>query len=218
MTLHFDATNTFCISLASKPDRWSRMVARFDFFDTRCTRWDASTPQNITANFLNYLNSGQRACAQSHLNIWYHMIQNNIDYALILEDDARFHRNWLSQLKNIEPILNNDPLWDCIFLNVSDPISPEYKWSIVQEQYLTGAYIINVRGIKYILELFKNDFGASDWMTTRLQLRGHSYSFFPWLVIQEGQESTIGSNCDADHQKVLRCLKNSADTSISDYI
>jgi GR25 family glycosyltransferase involved in LPS biosynthesis len=145
------------------------------------------------------------------------MLHHNIDYALILEDDACFHKDWKTQLTKINNIINNDPLWDCIFLNVSDPVTPTNKWSLVSEQYLTGGYIINLRGIKYIMDLFKNGIGASDWMTTRLQQRGHCYSFFPWLIIQEGNESTIGSNCDADHKKVLRCL-NEIHCDIKNYI
>jgi len=144
-------------------------------------------------------------------------LHNNIQYAMILEDDAVFHKDWISNLKKVDSVIDNDPLWDCIFLNVSDPISPRNKWVPVTEQYLTGGYIINLRGIKYILHLFHNGFAASDWMTTRLQQRGHSYSYYPWLIIQEGEESTIGSNCDEDHKKVLRCLNESKD-KLEDYI
>jgi hypothetical protein len=43
-------------------------------------------------------------------------------------------------------------------------------------------------------------------MTSRIQLHGHSYCYFPWLIIQEGVDSNIGSNVEADHAKVLRCL------------
>jgi hypothetical protein len=43
-------------------------------------------------------------------------------------------------------------------------------------------------------------------MTTRLQLYGHSYCYFPWVIIQEGKDTNIGSNLEADHEKVLRCL------------
>jgi GR25 family glycosyltransferase involved in LPS biosynthesis len=213
----FDARNTFCISLDENDPRWKRMTERFIFFNMECSRWNASTPTSLTLNFLNYLNGGQRACAESHVRIWKHMLHHNIDYALILEDDACFHKDWKTQLIKINNIINNDPLWDCIFLNVSEPITPMNKWSLVSEQYLTGGYIINLRGIKYIMDLFKNGIGASDWMTTRLQLRGHCYSFFPWLIIQEGNESTIGSNCDADHKKVLRCL-NEIHCDIKNYI
>ena len=51
-----------------------------------------------------------------------------------------------------------------------------------------------------------NCYYTSDWMLVNLQKYGNSYSYYPWLIIQEGYESTIGSNVDADHQKVIRCL------------
>jgi hypothetical protein len=37
----------------------------------------------------------------------------------------------------------------------------------------------------------------------------HSYCYFPWLIIQEGLDSTLkkeGETHDADHAKVVRCL------------
>ena len=54
--------------------------------------------------------------------------------------------------------------------------------------------------------MFENNYAVVDWMSSKLELNGHSYSYFPWLIIQEGIETTVGSNVDADHQKVLRCL------------
>ena len=54
-------------------------------------------------------------------------------------------------------------------------------------------------------------------MTSRLQLHGHSYSYFPWLIIQEGKDSDIGSNLEADREKVLHCL-NKIQYSLDHYI
>jgi hypothetical protein len=82
---------------------------------------------------------------------------------------------------------------------------------------LTGGYIISQKGARRILSLFDGYYGSSDWMTTRLQLEGHSYSYFPWLIIQEGDESTIGSGVDADHAKVLRCL-SAVEYSLDNYL
>ena len=65
--------------------------------------------------------------------------------------------------------------------------------------------------------MFSNCFYASDWMTSRLQKMRHSYTYFPWLIIQDGYESTIGSNVNDDHNKVLRCLNNIS-YNISNYI
>ena len=55
-------------------------------------------------------------------------------------------------------------------------------------------------------------------MTTRLQLNNHSYSFFPWLVIQEGNYSLIQEKVpDEDYAKVVRCLKE-INYSLDNYI
>jgi len=213
----FDKTNTFCISLENSTERWNKMENRFKYFNMEVTRWNASTPNTLTDTFYYYLNAGQRACAQSHINIWRHILENKLQYSLILEDDAMFDKRWKEKLSEINDIINNDNNWEGIFLNVSEPIYPQNTWMTVEEQYLTGAYILSYNGAKQLLELFKNEYGSSDWMTSRLQKYGHSYSYFPWLVIQEGCESTIGSGYEEDHKKVVRCL-NEANYSMDEYI
>ena len=212
-SFNFNEKNTFCISLESDKNRWDNMCKRFKLLSIECTRWIASTPDTLTDIFWENLNPLQKACSQSHVNIWRHIIKNNLPYVLILEDDAKFDKNWSNKIKQI----NIDGEWDAIFLNASEPISPKEKWVIVKDQYLTGAYIISQEGAKYILEKFSDSFAASDWMTSRLQERGKSYSYFPWLVIQEGNYSTITSDHEADHKKVLTCL-NKINYSLNNYI
>ncbi len=201
MHVELNSSNTFCISLDF---RWPRMSHRLNSLGIDCERWIATTPDKVVDKFASYLNGGQRACGQSHINIWRTIIERDLEYALILEDDAMFVNDWRKKLELLNEI--DDPDWDAVFLNASEPIVPENMWVVVREQYLTGAYIISRRGAQCLLDWFANEFAASDWMTTRLQTRGHSYSFFPWLVIQEGMESTIGSGVEADHLKVIRCL------------
>ena len=202
--MEFNGNNTFCISLSSMPARWLRMEERFQIFDMECERWIASVPCDVSDHFASYLNWGQKACGQSHINVWRTVLERGLEYALILEDDAMFHVDWVERLRELD--LNSDSEWDAVFLNASEPMEPQNKWSVCSEQYLTGAYIISRRGIEWILSNFAGEFASSDWMTSRLQTRGHSYCYFPWLVIQEGFESTIGSGFEADHQKVVRCL------------
>lgn len=209
----FDEKNTFCISLEKHEDRWKKMQMRFETQHLQVTRWKASTESDLKDNFHYDLNLGQKGCAQSHINIWRHMIENQIEYALILEDDACFDKQWKQKLDNIN-IENFN--WDAIFLNVSEPIEPRNQWLKVQDQYLTGGYILSQTGAQNIIKMFDGYFYSSDWMTSRLQTLGNSYSYFPWLIIQEGNESTIGSGFEADHAKVLRCL-NQIDYSLENY-
>jgi len=201
MRFILNASNTFCISVDS---RWSRMSARLNSLGIECERWRASTPDMVTDRFVGCLNGGQRACGQSHVNVWRMIVERGLEYALILEDDAMFSSDWREKIDLLSGV--DDPEWDAVFLNVSEPIIPEDTWVVVREQYLAAAYIISRRGAQCLLDWFANRFTATDWMTVCLQTRGHSYSYFPWLVIQEGKESTIEGAVEADHAKVIRCL------------
>jgi GR25 family glycosyltransferase involved in LPS biosynthesis len=183
------------------------MQARFKKENLDVTRWIATTPDTLTYTFHNYLSPGERACAESHMRIWKYMKENNIEYAFILEDDACFDKNWRSKLDEFQI---DDPHWDLLLLNASEPIDPSFIWIDIQEQYLTAGYIISIRGVEILLRWFENNVAASDWMTSRLQQNNHSYSYFPWLIIQEGLDSTLkktGETHDADHAKVVRCLE-----------
>lgn len=210
MRFVLNSSNTFCISL---DHRWSRMSTRLNGLGIDFQRWTASTPDMVVDRFAGYLNGGQKACGQSHVNIWRTIIERQLEYAMILEDDAMFVEDWREKLELLSVV--DDPEWDAVFLNASEPIAPEDKWTVVRDQYLTGAYIISLRGAQCLLNWYANEFASSDWMTSRLQTREHSYSYFPWLVIQEGLESTIGSGVEADHAKVVRCL---GENRINNYI
>ncbi len=200
----FDETNTFCISLHDSP-RWKRMQYRLKMAGLSATQWVASTRDTLTDSFSHHLNDGQKGCAQSHLNIYKYMIQYHIEYAFVLEDDACFDRNWREKMESLYTSVNDND-WDLILLNASEPIQPIHEWTRVTEQYLTAGYIISLKGAMKIIRDFQGCYYSSDWMTSRLQLYGHSYSFFPWLIIQEGKDTSIGNHLEADHAKVICCL------------
>ena len=212
----FTKENTFCISLEKNTKRWERMQKRFKNENLEVTRWIASTPETLTDKFHSYLTPGECACAQSHVNIWRHMVKHNLPYAFILEDDACFDKDWRNKLATFQV---HDPYWDLLLLNASDPIEPSFMWVDIQEQYLTAGYILSIRGAVILLQWYHDNFGASDWMTSRLQQHNHSYSYFPWIIIQEGFDSTLNkekSNHNDDYKKVTRCL-NEIGYEISNY-
>jgi GR25 family glycosyltransferase involved in LPS biosynthesis len=212
----FNDSNTFCISLETNPQRWERMSERFAHFQMEVTKVWACTREDLKDNFWWSLNDGQKGCAQSHINLWRHIVENNLEYALILEDDACFDKEWVQKLELFSNTIQ-DADWYAVFLNASEPMIPPYQWTCTIEQYLTAGYIISQAGAKKLLEMYSSCFFSSDWMTTRLQLQGHCYCYFPWLIIQEGKDSNIGSNLDADRTKVQRCLKD-IDYSLENYI
>ena len=212
----FTKDNTFCISLEKHTERWERMQKRFQQENLDVTRWIATTPATLTENFHQYLSPGERACSESHVRIWKHQIEHNLEYVFVLEDDACFDKKWRETLAKFQI---NDPYWDLLLLNASEPVEPTFMWIDVQEQYLTAGYILSIRGAKRLLRWFGGNFASSDWMTSRLQQNNHSYCFFPWLIIQEGFDSTLkkeGETHDADHAKVVRCL-GEIDYDMSNY-
>lgn len=213
----FSKINTFCISLETNKERWYRMQKRFEEQNLDVTRWIASTPYNLIDNFHNYLSKEERACAQSHILIWKHMLKHNIEYALIFEDDAVFNKNWKNMLLEFKI---NDPQWDLILLNASEPVIPSFTWTIAKEQYLTAGYILSLKGANLLLQLFNNNYASSDWMTSRLQNNNHSYCYFPWPIIQDGIDSTLKTNnndLNDDKAKVLRCLNEIGYDILSNY-
>jgi len=189
------------------------MEKRFQLTNLQVTRWNASLPTTLIDKFNESLNPLQRACAQSHINIWRYIIHQDLSYGFIMEDDACFDVNWQDKLAEFPEEIDN---FDAIFLNASEPMTPEFTWDIILEQYFGGGYILSRQGAQWLIRHFQNNYCSTDWMTTRLQERGKSYSYFPWLIIQEGRDTTIGSGVDLDHKKVVDCL-NAIDYSLSNY-
>jgi glycosyl transferase family 25 len=213
----FTKDNTFCISLEKNEERWNRMQSRFQQEELEVTRWIASTPDTLIDNFYHYLNPHEKACSQSHVRIWRYMMAENIEYALILEDDACFDKDWRMKLDTFQ--IDDDPLWDLLLLNAYDSIRPPFQWINIRDQYLTGGYVLSIRGANRLIRWYGDKFAASDWMTSRLQQNNHSYSYFPWLIIQENKDSALKKNqeeVNTNYQKVLQCLKE-IEYDISNY-
>jgi GR25 family glycosyltransferase involved in LPS biosynthesis len=144
------------------------------------------------------------------------MVQADLEYALILEDDACFDKDWKEKLDQFTEKIH-DPEWNVIMLNASESMKPVHTWLLAMEQYLTAGYILSQKGAKQLLERFQGNFCGSDWMLTRLQQHGHSYCYFPWLIIQEGMDSTIREDCSPDREKVVRLLKE-IDYDLNNYV
>jgi len=205
----FTSKNTFCISLDSSIERWDFMEKQFKYFNMDVQRWSASTKDMITDVFHDNLTNEEKACGQSHINIYRHILNNDLEYALILEDDACFDFSWKSKLNSLTNEITEEQFnnLNMVLLNASEPIDELFEWKLQNEQYLTGGYIITKKGALWIMENFKDCFFSSDWMSVKLQLfGGNCYSYFPWLVIQRGENSLIHSNVTADHEKVVNCL------------
>ena len=99
----------------------------------------------------------------------------------------------------------DDPEWDLILLNASERVEQEDTWVACTHQWLTGGYIISQKGARWILANFWQKYEA-DCVTWCLQDQRHSYARFPWPIVQQGIDTTIGSDVEANRAKVLELL------------
>jgi GR25 family glycosyltransferase involved in LPS biosynthesis len=200
----------FVINLNSAKTRLEKISHRLQSYGLSFVRIPASTPACVEGNYVQYLSGTQKACTHSHIRILRDIVASNTPAALILEDDAVFHKDWIQILQEkLADLETQDPDWDCIFLNAAEGYDVNDQWHIARDQCLSGAYLIRLHAAKWMLEHHAKMFYCIDWMTQILQRRGHSYTYYPWLVIQEGADTTNTSNLDADWCKVRRLLDTS---------
>jgi len=205
----FNYANTFCVSLEKRNDRWEKFINRAKYIGLEVTRWKASTPNDLTDVFIDTLTGVEKACAQSHINIWKHILNTGLEYAFILEDDACFDRNMFEKLLELTKMFESGKKWDAVFLNTLGDFNVPieyYKWAPAIKQYLTGGYIISNKGARFIIDKFQNTkYIAADHMTMALQANGNCFTYCPWLIIQEAKESDIQSS--AHLYNVLKNIK-----------
>jgi GR25 family glycosyltransferase involved in LPS biosynthesis len=109
----------------------------------------------------NDINIGEIGCFLSHSNIWKYIIDNNIEYALVLEDDAVFHSCFNFYMNYIMQNIHLYESYDLIkinnFKNIDNDICLDDMMLKVDHIYNTSSYIISKNGAKKISELKPND-------------------------------------------------------------
>ena len=96
--------NTFVINLDRRPDRLHFVKAQLDDLRIPFERFPAIDGQTMSPEQKNVFDEsrflleckkmpviGEIGCALSHRAVWQRMVDENLDYALILEDDIRIH-------------------------------------------------------------------------------------------------------------------------------
>jgi len=96
-------------------------------------------------------------CGMSHIKIWEEIIQNNIEFSLILEDDFIFKENFLNDFNEL--IKNVPDNFDLLFLNENILINKYLKIQDINNYlykplflFHTISYIITLEGAKKLLK------------------------------------------------------------------
>ena len=167
--------------------------------------------ENFTKNFSKWGTKHAFGCALSHIKVWKKILENNDEYALILEDDVVFENNFKKEFKDI---INNVPdNFDILYLGCFG-CGVNYKISnlglriygkgelkkindkiiIPRHALATHGYIISKKGCKKILDLLLGKiFNSIDICLNDILINKNAniYASTPLLI---NQTSTVKYN------------------------
>jgi GR25 family glycosyltransferase involved in LPS biosynthesis len=140
------------------------------------------------------------AVYKSHTNLWKHIFDNRLQYALVFEDDVTIPENFLVEL---ERILGNTPEnWDILYFGILRMMAqktknPDFHRMLNKKGYNNGlhCYFMNLRSTKKLLKLI-TQVGAINQIDILLRDHAHVYNFFIYkeLIVKQ----------DVDHLESTR--------------
>lgn len=156
----------YYINLKNSSDRNNKMLSQCN--NLNCNRVNAIDGktldiQNIDLQIHNHkLSRNCIACFLSHINCLKNIINNNEDYALILEDDIIFENNFIEKLKIIKKELPNN--YDILFLGGTRICGKKYSKHLLKQKQINKdcnagafAYLITKNCCKKILKRIYQD-------------------------------------------------------------
>lgn len=169
--------------------------------------------QQTKKNIGRSLTRGEIGCALSHLSIYKKMLIEEIDFALILEDDIDFDFT----CKKLQSLVKNLPLdWECVLLGHHSRFSREQEgiasfWGrkkvsefhdIVRFVDITAggyAYLLNQKGAHKWLQEYKTITKPIDcWVDNKINLYGISPT-----IVNISKEYKLGSLLDNERNREI---------------
>jgi GR25 family glycosyltransferase involved in LPS biosynthesis len=140
------------------------------------------------------------AVYKSHTNLWKYIFDNNLQYALVFEDDVVIPDNFLLEL---ERILGNPPEnWDILFFGILRMMAqktknPDFHRMLNKKGYNNGlhCYLVNKQSTKKLLKLIAK-VGAINQIDILLRDQSHVFQFFIYKELLVKQ--------DVDHLESTR--------------
>jgi len=186
--------------------------------------------KQTTSDFsYNYSTPGQIGCWLSHLKCWNYIIDNNLDKALILEDDASFVSNYTDKIKEIEfpekfDIVFLGNLINCSENNFSSKkilvniyknllnLPGSYKdisTTLYRPQLVLGTqgYIITHEGAIKCVNLLNKALGHLDHYLSKNFDKLDVYVSKDNLIIQDSETSDIASDFPNAGNNILNNVK-----------
>lgn len=181
----------------------------------------------LRARYKRGITPGEYGCSMSHRMIYSRMIEEKLEWAIILEDDVDFDFNFQKQIIDLVKKIDKKslyilgcqeglPSFDHVVLSKEKYI--EYKDIIFRKVlksdryiYRTAAYLISLETAENILKFTENNFClADDWFIySKNKLFNHIYlgGFVRHPEILEGQSTIESERLYDENYKFIRKVK-----------
>jgi GR25 family glycosyltransferase involved in LPS biosynthesis len=187
---------TYVINLDTRPDRWDKLMTAEPYLEPLVERVPGVNGKTLSMNqfIFNLFNQNEFqwkksiiGCNLSHISVWNRIaLAEKEGYYLVLEDDVRFHKDWLESWKDFQKVIPADA--DLLYLGGVLPpnkaalplVSKRYNdyWSFIEPNTLFSpvpvpvfhfcaySYILTRAGARkimtYMNESEKKSFTVSD--------------------------------------------------------
>jgi GR25 family glycosyltransferase involved in LPS biosynthesis len=145
---------TYIINLDTRPDRWAKLMEAEPYLELLVERISGVNGKTLEMNqfIFNLFNQNEFqwkksiiGCNLSHISVWNRIsLAEKEGYYLVLEDDVRFHKNWLESWKDFQKAIPADA--DLLYLGGVLPpnkaalplVSKRYNdyWSFIEPNTL----------------------------------------------------------------------------------
>ena len=209
----------FIINLKSKSDLRLKMMAQINALNLNAEFIDAIvgnelSDKEISDKVHNYpdcqLTKGEIGCALSHLTIYEKMVRDNINMALILEDDAILNPDVSAVLSNLENIDNNDK--PNIYLlskpekyikNKKIEMANHSLYSVYDASGAHGYVINNLAARKMMTRMKPLKWECDMWGEFRLQGLINLYCILPTVIV-DGDSNKATSSLEKERINTIK--------------
>lgn len=132
--------------------RWKAVDAREDDLDAAWKRHGSPTFNPTDTEFVTY--PGKQGCMLSHLDIWKHMIDQEIPIAIVFEDDVEFHQAWASLAPKYYEVTPKN--FDILYFGSQMEMQTNANITRVPV-FCTHAYMITLAGARKLYSLLLSD-------------------------------------------------------------
>ena len=138
------------------------------------------TPPDVESKIAGQISN--IAVYKSHTNLWKYILDNRLQYALVLEDDAIIPENFLVELEGI--LANTPENWDILFFGILRMMAqktknPNFHRMLNRKGYNNGlhCYLVSNQSTKKLLNLIAR-VGAINQIDILLRDYSHVFQFF----------------------------------------